>query len=181
MKQLLVMAFAIFFIACTDAGENSANSEKDSSGIASSGVNDQESKEERNKETAMKSVNAFMAGKVDEVMADADKDMMEYGDGSFPPMKGLDSMKIGMQSWMNAFSDYKGSDLQAVADGDHVIVYGVWTGTWTKEYMGMKPTNKSFKIFDADIFKFNDAGKMIEHRGVQSSKTLADQIGMKMP
>ena len=69
----------------------------------------------------------------------------------------------------------------AVADGDYVIVYGTWTGTWKNDFMGMKATGKSFKVNDADIFKFNDAGKMMEHRSVQSMKTIAMQIGMKMP
>jgi hypothetical protein len=47
--------------------------------------------------------------------------------------------------------------------------------------MGMKATGKSFKVNDVDIFKFNDAGKMIEHRNVQSNATVAAQVGMSMP
>jgi predicted ester cyclase len=47
--------------------------------------------------------------------------------------------------------------------------------------MGMKATGKAFKIKDVDIFKFNDAGKIIEHRAVQSNETMARQLGMPMP
>ena len=181
MKQVFVMAAAIFLIACTDAGEGSADSERDTTAPVGSVIENQEMKEERNKQTALNSLNGFTAGNVDSVFANVDNDFVEYGDGSYPPMKDVDSMKIGMKNWMNAFTNLKSSDPIAVADGDYVIVYGTWSGTWTKEYMGMKPTNKSFKVHDADIFRFNDEGKMIEHRGVQSSVTLANQIGMKMP
>ena len=43
----------------------------------------------------------------------------------------------------------------------------------------MKPTGKSFKYRDADIFTFNDAGQITEHRSVQSGITLMDMIGAK--
>ena len=180
MKNFLVVASTIFFIACTDAGEGSAKSERDTSSIASSNADSQESKEERNKQTAMNSIDGFTQGNVDVVLKDVDKDFVDYGEGSFPPVKGVDSARVGLQSWMNAFSNFKGTDLVAVADGDYVIIYGTWSGTWSKDFMGMKATNKSFKIKDADIFKFNDAGKIIEHRGVQSAKIMAEQVGMKM-
>ena len=81
---------------------------------------------------------------------------------------------------MDAFPDLKGTDFITVADGDYVIVYGTWSGTWKKDFMGMKATGKSFKVQDADIYKFNEEGKVTEHRGIQSHEVLAKQIGMKM-
>ena len=66
-------------------------------------------------------------------------------------------------------------------DGDYVIVYGAWSGTWKNDMMGMKATGKSFKATDVDIFKFDNARKIIEHRGVQSLNELGREIGMKMP
>ena len=179
MKKLLAIAIAVSFFACTDACENSANTERDTSAVTTK-ANNQETKEERNKQTALNSISGFSQRRADVVLKDADKDFIDYADGSVPPMKGLDSARVGLQAWMDAFSDFQGSDVTAVADGDYVIVWGTWSGRWTKEFMGMKPTNKSFKVFDADILKFNDAGKIIEHRSVQSFKTMAEQIGMKM-
>jgi hypothetical protein len=40
--------------------------------------------------------------------------------------------------------------------------------------MGIKPTGKSFKYRDVDLFTFNDAGQITEHRSVQSGKTRMD-------
>jgi predicted ester cyclase len=93
----------------------------------------------------------------------------------------LDSAKAGLGTWIGGMKDFNVSDLVAVADGDLVMVYGTWQGTWKGDIMGMKATGKSFKANDVDIFKFNDSGKIVEHRGVQSMNELARQLGMKMP
>lgn len=95
--------------------------------------------------------------------------------------KEIDSIKASLGGWMAAIPDYKGSDFMAVADGDYVMVYGTWTGTWKNDFMGMKATGKTFKVNDVDIFKFNDAGKMVEHRSVQSNAVAGMQLGMPMP
>jgi hypothetical protein len=181
MKHLLTIAACAFLISCTDAGEGSADSERDTTDVTRNNAASQEMKEERNKATAMRSINGFVNRKADSVLFAIDSvSFTEYGDGSMPPMRYNDSVKIGLQSWMDAFPDMKGSDFITVADDDYVIVYGTWTGTWKNDYMGMKATGKTFNVRDADIFKFNEDGKMIEHRGVQSGATLANQIGMKM-
>jgi predicted ester cyclase len=97
------------------------------------------------------------------------------------PPTNYDSTRKGLQEWVNAIPDYKATDLTAVADGDHVMVYGTWTGTWKNNMMGMNATKKSFKVNDVDIFKFNDQGRIVEHRAVQPMAEVARQIGMKMP
>ena len=180
MKQLLVIAACTFFISCTDAGEGSADSERDTSEVTKNNANSQEAKEEQNKATAMRVIDGYNNRNTDEIFAGIDSGYTEYGEGSMPPMRYSDSMKTNLQSFMDAFPDLKGSDFITVADGDYVIVYGTWSGTWKKDFMGMKATGKSFKVQDADIFKFNEHGKITEHRGIQSHETLAKQIGMKM-
>jgi predicted ester cyclase len=182
MKMLLLLAVsATVLYSCNDKATTSATS-SDSSTINGSTPAGDEVKEERNKQIALASVHAFDNGSgVDGVLKDADKDIVEYGDGSMAPAKGVDSTKAGLVMWLKAVPDYKGTDFIAVADGDYVMVYGTWKGTWKGDLMGMKPTGKTFKVADVDIFKFNDAGKIIEHRAVQSNREAARQLGMKMP
>ena len=139
-----------------------------------------ESKEEKNKQTALASVNAFLAGDVDAVLKDVTADAIDYNDGSMPPIKGIDSIKAGVKEWRSNFSDYKGENLLAIADGDYVAVFGDYSGTFKSDVMGMKTAGKSFKIKDADIFRFNDEGKMTEHRSVQSSAEMMKQLGSGM-
>jgi predicted ester cyclase len=118
---------------------------------------------------------------VDGVLKDCANDVVDYGDGSMPPVKGKDSVAAMMKQWMNAFPDNKGSDLKYVADGDWVMVWGEWSGTWKNDFMGMKATNKQYKLKDVDIFKFNDAGQVVEHHNVQSPNTMMMQVGMNPP
>jgi predicted ester cyclase len=185
MKKLLLLAMsATLLYSCNDkATGTTSSSDTSNTGAANrTTANNDEAKEERNKQTALASLHAFdNGGGADAVLKDADPNVVDYGDGSMAPAKGVDSTKAGLSMWLKAVPDYKGSDFIAVADGDYVMVYGTWTGTWKGDLMGMKPTGKTFKVADVDIFKFNDAGKVIEHRSVQSNNEAARQLGMKMP
>ena len=168
MNKLWIIALtAVVYTSCTDSTASSTSS--------------QEAKEERNKKIALASVAAFEKGKADSVLKDAAPDAIDYGEGSMPPVKGVDSSKVSLQEWMTAIPNYKGADFVAVADGDYVMVYGQWSGTWKNNFMGMKATDRSFTVNDVDIFKFNEEGKIIEHRSVQSNKEAARQLGMDMP
>jgi len=86
-----------------------------------------------------------------------------------------------INQWMNAFPDNKGDNLKYVADGDWVMVWGDWSGTFKNDFMGMKATNKTYKMKDVDIFKLNDAGQVVEHHNVQSPNTMMMQVGMTPP
>ena len=140
-----------------------------------------ESKTERNKKVVMASMDAMMAKNVDQAFKDVAADAVDYGDGSMPAIKGKDSIIKMINSWMAAFPDNKGSDIKYVADGDWVMVWGEWSGTWKGDFMGMKATNKEYKMKDVDIFKLNDAGQITEHHNVQSPNTMMSQVGMQMP
>lgn len=169
MKTLWIVALSAFtYTACSNSAANSPEA-------------NQKAKEERNKRTALASVMAVEKGNLDSVFKDAVPDLVEYGEGSSSSVKGLDSVKAGFKSWMAAVPNYKGSDFIAVADGEYVMVYGQWSGTWSKDFLGMKPTGRSFNLYDVDIFKFNDEGKIVEHHSVQSNREAARQLGMDMP
>jgi len=140
-----------------------------------------ESQEEKNKATALASVNAMIAGDIDAVLKDVAADGIDYGDGSMPPTKGIDSLKASLKAWRGAMSEYKAENLWALADGDKVVVFGDWSGTFKDDFMGMKTAGKSFKIKDIDIFKFNSEGKMTEHHNIQSSCAMLSQMGIAPP
>jgi predicted ester cyclase len=168
MKQLIFSLFCsiLFWTAC-NTGTKTETTGSDTSSTSSLN-NLEESKEERNKQVALESVHAVIANKPEEAFKNVAVDAVEYGDGSGPTTKGVDSIKAGMKIWMDNVKDYKGDNLEAVADGNKVVVYGDWSGTFKGDFMGHKVAGKSFKTRDADIFTFNDEGKITEHRAVQS-------------
>lgn len=175
-KVLMAVITTTLLVACNNPNTASTS--------GNTKMNDNEQKQERNKQTALASVRAFETGNADMVLKDIDNDAVEYGEGSMKPVKGADSIRAGMKKWLpsfkTAFPDYKMSNVVAVADSNYVMVYGEYTGTFKNDFMGKKATGKSFKINDVDIFKFNDAGKITEHRSIQSNYEFARQTGMKM-
>lgn len=181
MKKVHLLAFAacLFFAACNDGATTTGDSPNDSTGNSTKMT--QEDKEERNKNVVLESMAAMNNHNPDDVLKNVTADGVDYGDGSMPAVKGIDSVKAGMKGFLAAFPDYKGDNLEAVADGDKVMVYGDWSGTFKNDFMGMKATGKSFKVKDVDIFTLNDEGKITSHRNVLPWSAIMEQVGAKMP
>lgn len=178
---LLLAVSTTLFAACeSNAGKTEGTTGTDTAKSESAGAMT-ENKAERNKKIMMASFDAMASHNVNEMLKDCATDCVDYGDGSMPPVKGKDSIAKMINQWMTAFPDNKGSDLKFVADGDWVMVWGEWTGTFKNDFMGMKATNKSYRMKDVDIFKFNDAGQVVEHHNVQSPHTMMMQVGATMP
>jgi predicted ester cyclase len=131
---------------------------------------------EKNKATAMASIQAFNNHDASAVLKDIAPDFVDYGDGSMPPIKGMDSCKAMIQSYLTAFPDVKGDNLSAIAEGDQVAVFGDWSGTFKAKLMNMEPTGKSFKMKDVDLFTFNSNGQITSHRSIQSNASMMMQV-----
>ena len=179
MKRIFIAIsiVSLLFLACnsnkTDTPNGTASSSK--------GMNLKQDMEERNKETAMASAKGFNDHNTDEVLKNVTADFVDYGDGSMPPIKGSDSAKAFIKMFMASFPDFKVENLMALADGDHVAVIGDWSGTFKKDFMGMKASSKQIKYKDVDIFTFNSEGKITEHRSIQSLDNVFRQLGASMP
>ena len=164
-------------IAC-NSNSNNASVTKDS--LNPNGINNEDAKEERNKQVVKASTEAYRRRDVEAVAKYFSTDVMDYVDESLPPVRGVDSFKYNRYQFFKAFPDMEGENLHYAADGDWVIVWGDWSATWKGDFAGQKATGKSFKVQLADIFKFNEAGKIVEHRGTQSRYEIAYQIGLRI-
>jgi steroid delta-isomerase-like uncharacterized protein len=183
---LLLAVSTVLMVACNDTGKTAATGDKmtsDSTATSTGGsaADKKEQKEERNKKIIMASMDAMAAHNVNDMLKDAAPDCVDYGDGSMRPVKGKDSIAKMLTEYVAAFPDVKGDNLKYVADGDWVMAWGDWSGTFKNAFMGMKPTNKTFKYKDVDIFKLNDDGKIVEHHNIQSGATMMMQLGAQPP
>lgn len=187
MKTVIALLFAgtaFTFAACNGNTEVKGMNDKDSSGAKMSTASASDSKEardERNKNIALQSIEAVNRHDPAAVLKDASDNTEDFGDGSGRVMKGKDSLVGMIKGWFTAFPDVKGENLKAVADGEWVVVWGDWSGTWKGDYMGQKATGKSYHLRDADIFRINDDGKITEHHSLSTWPAMAVQTGMKMP
>jgi len=179
-KTIVLLAVATALLTACETSTNKAEG-TDTKMSDSTNAESAESKTERNKKIIMASFDAMASHNVNDMLKDCAADCVDYGDGSMPPVKGKDSIVKMITMWMNAFPDNKGNDLKFVADGDWVMVWGEWSGTFKNDFMGMKATNKSYKMKDVDIFKLNDAGQVVEHHNIQSPNTMMAQVGAMPP
>jgi len=176
MKKSILLLTVLWLIACN----NEKKAEPAGTTPATSAATD--SKAEKNKQAALAGAMGVNAHDVDAMLRDIAADAVDYGDGSMPPVKGVDSIKAGIKSWLAAFPDVKGENFMALTDdGTHVAVIADWTATFKNDFMGMKATGKSYKLMDADIFTFNNEGKITEHRSIQPNSNMMSQVGAKMP
>jgi predicted ester cyclase len=178
MKPLFIIATAIACLALACNSNSSSTSKADTT--ASATTVPKPDPAEKNKQTALAAQEGFNSHNADLVFKDAAIDIIDYGNGSGSAIKGKDSCKAFVQALLVSFPDMKGENFMAIADGNHVAVFGDWSGTFKKGMMGMKPTNKSFKMKDVDLFTFNDDGKITEHRSIQSNEYMMMQLGVKM-
>jgi predicted ester cyclase len=136
---------------------------------------------EKNKQAALNADMAFGKKNVDTAFKDYAPGFIDYGNGEGKPVKNIDTLKANMKSFLAAFPDFKGENIMAVADSNTVVVTGTWSGTFKGEFMKIKPTNKSFKASEAEIYTFNKDGKITSHKSTQSEVTYLYQLGVPMP
>lgn len=171
MKKLIIgLAVATCFLAACNS-KTTLTASVDSTAI----------KAEKNRVTALTAVQNLSDKKIDPMFVSCSTDFIDYGNGEDKPMKNQDSIKTMLKAFVAAFPDYKESNITGFAHGDSVIVTGTVTGTFKNAMMGMKPTGKSFKYGDADIFTFDKDGKMTSHRSIQSTATFFSQLGVAPP
>lgn len=79
-------------------------------------------------------------------------------------------------AWFAASPDFKHDVKQLAVDGDRVWVYGTYSGTHVREWLGMPATGKSYRFDAVDIFRVEN-GKLAEHWDVLDIHTLFRQLG----
>jgi len=134
-----------------------------------------------NKQTALNAVTALSKRDVDGMLRDCTDSYADLGDGSAKPLTNKDSLRDAFKEFFKACPDFTGKNFVAVADSNIVIVTGVWTGTFKSAYGPYKPSDKSFKIPEADIYTFDKTGKISSHRSIQSEATTMYQLGLLVP
>lgn len=174
MRQLIFPAIAALLLtaACNNEKKTGNEDKKDNAMMMN------ESKLERNKKIIMASMEAVQKGDIDGVVKDAAPNFTDYTDGSMPPVTNLDSLKGFIKMLTTAIEGYKPSGMILVAEGDNVIAYATWSGTFKNDLMGIKATGKMVSFPDADYFKLNEEGKIVEHRAVQNIGAVLMASGM---
>ena len=174
-KSILLLSMLAVLVSCN----GNKKMETTSTTVVDSTVVSKNDMLEKNKATALAAEDAFNSHDVNALMMYVADDAVDYGDASMEPIKGKEAISKNLQSYFSAFPDVKGTHTVVLSEGNHVAVFSEYQGTNKGEMMGMKPTGKSVKFNDADLFTFNDEGKITEHRAVQNFGNVMMQSTMK--
>lgn len=166
------MTVSLFMIAC-NSGKKEEGTDKKETAMPGG-----ESKQERNKKIVSASMEAVGKKDIDAVVKDAAPMFTDYNDGSMSRVTNLDSLKGFIKMLITSIEGYKPTNPMLFAEGDYVLAYATWTGTFKSDLMGIKATGKAVSFPDVDIFKLNEEGKIVEHRSVQNTGAVLMTSGM---
>jgi len=98
---------------------------------------------------------------------------------AFPglPTTGPEAPRAALGMFLAAFPGLQFTIDDMIAEGDKVVTRGTMTGTHKGEFMGIPPTNKSFKVQFIDIIEIHD-GKATAHWGQTDQASMMEQLGL---
>jgi predicted ester cyclase len=130
-----------------------------------------------NKDTMRRFYDSISAGEtsiVDEVLAE---DFVEHDE--FP---GIPQSREGVTQFFEmsreAFPDLQLRMLHLVEEGDVCVGHGLFEGTHEGDFMGVAPTGKRVSVPIADVVRFGDDGRAVEHWGVTDTGMMMQQLGV---
>jgi steroid delta-isomerase-like uncharacterized protein len=94
-------------------------------------------------------------------------------------MKGPEAFSTIIKENLKAYPDVHITIDDMVAEDDKVAMHCTWTGTFTGEFFGMKPTGKPFKTQDVFFYRMKD-GKIAEAWQLEDG-TFKKQVGLPSP
>ena len=89
-----------------------------------------------------------------------------------------EGLKQSVRAYRAAFPDVRVHIEDVIAADSKLAIRLRLTGTFTGEFMGMKPNGKSFDVGCIDIVSFNDRGQALEHWGALEEGRMAQQLGL---
>lgn len=104
----------------------------------------------------------------------------DYDDHDPPPFPGLAPGLVGakqaFQYALNAFSDFRHTIEDQIAEGDKVVTSIKGDGTHTGEFLGIPATGKEVSMRGIAIHRIA-GGKLVEHWGRIDAVALLTQLG----
>lgn len=119
-------------------------------------------------------INAGELDVVDELLAE---DFVEHDE--FP---GIPQSREGVKQFFamarGAFPDLQMRVLHMVSEDDVVAAHGVFEGTHEGDFMGVPPTGRRVSVPIADVVRFAEDGRAVEHWGVTDTGMMMQQLGV---
>ena len=119
--------------------------------------------------------NGHSLDSLDSIFADDFVDHMASSGGLF--VGGMDGLKRGYATFLNAFPDLHVTVEAMIAEGDKVVAYKTLTGTHSGPHLGIPATNKRVQYQIISIYSIKN-GKIDGYWGLQDEMSLMRQFGV---
>lgn len=90
--------------------------------------------------------------------------------------QGASGFKEFFSTWFASVPDWQYSLKKMVAEGEEVWVYGTYSGTLQKDWLGIPASGQKYAFEAVDVFRVED-GKLAEHWDVMDIYGLFKQLG----
>jgi predicted SnoaL-like aldol condensation-catalyzing enzyme len=90
--------------------------------------------------------------------------------------QGADGFKEFFTAWFESVPDWQYALKKIIAEGEEVWVYGTYSGTLEKEWLGVSAPGRKYAFDAVDLFRLDD-GKLAEHWDVMDIYGLFRQLG----
>lgn len=110
---------------------------------------------------------------VDEVYAEDAVEHAAFG----PDVEGREAIREQLEGFIGAFSDFRASVEEEVAEGDLVAMRVTLSGTHDGEFMGIEPTGNTFEIENTVFTRVVD-GKVAERWILPDMFGMLTQLGV---
>ncbi len=138
----------------------------------------QNSEFERNKAVVQRYVdeiqNAHSLDALESIFAEDFVDHMASSGGLY--LGGMDGLKRGYATFLNAFPDLHVTVEDMIAEGDKVVAYKTVTGTHRGTHLGIPPTGKRVQWQNVGIYCIKN-GKIAEYWGLLDEMSLFRHLG----
>ena len=122
-------------------------------------------------------IDAFQACDVARVVACYANDAVNFQIAAGEPSVGKAQIKADTEGFFRAFPDAWSRVENLIGDGDWAAWEWIGGGTFLGEFVGHKPTGKSFEIRGCGFFTFRD-GLIVLQRGYWDKHSWFSQIGI---
>jgi steroid delta-isomerase-like uncharacterized protein len=122
-------------------------------------------------------IDAFQACDVERVIACYSDDAVNFQVAAGEPAVGKEQIKKETAAFFAAFPDAWSRVENLIGDGDWAAWEWIGGGTFLGEFVGSKPTGKSFEIRGCGFFNFRD-GLIVYQRGYWDKHSWFSQIGI---
>jgi predicted ester cyclase len=91
-----------------------------------------------------------------------------------------DEMKAAARGLRAAFDPYRVEVVDLVGEGDTVVLRAVQHGVHRGEWLGVPPTGRAVTWMVLRMFKFDDAGRIVETWAFSDTRGLLAQLGARI-